>query len=163
MSSARSAPLPSPGASAKTFELLGRRRGLPGVGLGESSNGRTADSDSACLGSNPSSPANNFNDLALHPHLPEISWTHRGRKIVVPERHRVTAPASTANAVRQGTPVRGGRDGARVHHHQEQGRGCRSSWRSPHLAPRVDGRLGACRVTVAGRCKQAAALWSGVV
>ena len=28
-----------------------------GVGAGESSNGRTADSDSACLGSNPSSPA----------------------------------------------------------------------------------------------------------
>ena len=34
------------------------------VRVGESSNGRTADSDSACLGSNPSSPANKINDLA---------------------------------------------------------------------------------------------------
>jgi hypothetical protein len=34
-------------------------------GPGESSNGRTADSDSACLGSNPSSPTNKINDLSL--------------------------------------------------------------------------------------------------
>ena len=32
-------------------------------GIGGSSNGRTADSDSACLGSNPSPPANKINDL----------------------------------------------------------------------------------------------------
>ena len=35
-----------------------------GTVLGGSSNGRTADSDSACLGSNPSPPANKIRDLA---------------------------------------------------------------------------------------------------
>ena len=36
-------------------------------GSGESSNGRTADSDSACLGSNPSSPTNEINELVRLP------------------------------------------------------------------------------------------------
>ena len=34
--------------------------------FGGSSNGRTADSDSACLGSNPSPPANKINELSFY-------------------------------------------------------------------------------------------------
>ena len=41
--------------------------------IGESSNGRTTDSDSVSLGSNPSSPANLFNDLAGYSSLVEYS------------------------------------------------------------------------------------------
>lgn len=51
-----SARLQMPGPAAMT-RAPATPEGSPGPGFGGSSNGRTADSDSACLGSNPSPPA----------------------------------------------------------------------------------------------------------
>ncbi len=68
---------------------------------GGSSNGRTPDSDSGCLGSNPSPPATKIKHLGLSAYTLKKSWTHRGRKKSAPECLCESIPASTETLFRR--------------------------------------------------------------